>query len=142
MRGAARSWRFAVSVNPLRADSLIALFPLAHKFRGCIAIAASLDGLHWSAPTPLIRCAVHGERAVHHPAQGLVVEEGGGSVALYVHENVPGVTSDITPTAAQMVQFPYLKLPRPRLVRHSIPSTVLRQWTDEALKSLQQPSET
>jgi hypothetical protein len=125
----------AVSVNPVRHESLIALFPLAHKFRGCIAMAASLDGLHWSSPTPLRRCAVHGERAVHHPAQGLVME-GEHTVALYVHENVPGVTSDITPTAAQMTQFPYLRLPRPRLVRHRMPAAALRRWTDQALAEL------
>ena len=65
---------FAVSPNPAHPGSLLALFPLAHKFRGCIGLAASTDGLHWSAPTPLLRCAVHGERAVHHPAQGLVRE--------------------------------------------------------------------
>ncbi len=60
-----------------------------------------------------------------------------GSVAIYVHENVPGVTSDITPTSSQMREHPYLRLPRPRLVRHTIPLTALRQWTDEALKSLE-----
>ena len=126
---------FAVSRNPIDpSGSLIALFPLAHKFRGCIAIAVSRDGLRWSAPTPLLRCDVHGERAVHHPAQGLILE--GESVALYVHENVPGVTSDITPTAAQMAQFPYLKLPRPRLVRHTVPASALRTWTKRALGAM------
>ena len=118
----------------MRPDSLVALFPLAHKFRGCIGLAASRDGRHWSAPTPLYRCAVHGERAVHHPAQGWVRD--GESVALFVHENVPGVTSDVTPTAAQMKEFPYLKLPRPRLVRHTIPAAALRKWADEALATL------
>ena len=115
-------------------DTLLALLPLAHKFRGCIAIAASVDGVRWSAPTPLLRCAVHGERAVHHPAQGFVHVPHEGVVALYVHENVAGVTSDITPTAAQMQQFPYLKLPRPRLVRHTLPVAALRRWTEEALR--------
>ena len=178
---------FVVAPNPAHEGSLLALFPLAHKFRGCIGLAASVDGLHWSAPTPLLRCAVHGERAVHHPAQGLVSD--GDSVVMFVHENVPGVTSDHTPTAAQMVQFPYLKLPRcacqnargqrrrvvlprslpshrlvalsarrahaprdtmrpdtlpsslvtpfplrPRLVRHTIPRNVLRDWTLSALR--------
>ena len=71
---------------------------------------------------------------MHHPAQGILLEPGGTHVLLYVHENVPGVTSDITPTAAQMVQFPYLKLPRPRLVRHRIPVDALRRWTEAALR--------
>jgi hypothetical protein len=125
---------FAVSRNPVHSGSLVALFPLAHRFRGCIGIAVSTDGLRWSAPTPLLRCAVHGERATHHPAQGFVRE--GGAVSLYVHENVPGVTSDITPTAATMRDFPYLKLPRPRLVRHTMPSEVLLNWTHATLAGL------
>ena len=124
---------FAVSPNPVHAGSLLALYPLAHRFRGCIGLSASTDGLHWSAPTPLLRCAVHGERAVHHPAQGWV-REGESSVALFVHENVPGVTSDHTPTREQMATFPYLKLPRPRLVRHTIPSDALLRWTLSALR--------
>ena len=123
---------FVVMSNPAHAGSLLALFPLAHKFHGCIGLAASTDGMHWSAPTPLLRCAVHGERAVHHPAQGLVVE--GSSVAFYVHENVAGITSDHTPTAMQMVAFPYLKLPRPRLMRHTVPLEALRSWTLSALR--------
>ena len=122
---------FAVSVNPVHPDSLLALYPLAHKFRGCIAMSVSTDGLRWSSPSPLLTCSVHGERAVHHPAQGFVRE--GDVVSLYVHENVPGVTSDITPTAQQMKEFPYLKLPRPRLVRHSMPVDALKRWTEEAL---------
>ena len=125
---------FAVSVNPVHPASLLAMFPLAHKFRGCIGVSVSLDGLHWSQPTPLLRCAVHGERAVHHPAAGLVRD--GPLVSLYVHENVPGVTSDLTPTPAQMVAHPYLKLPRPRLVRHTLPADALRTWTLATLSTL------
>ena len=124
---------FAVTVNPVHPSSLIALFPLAHKFRGCVAVAASTDGLRWSAPTPLLRCAVHGERTIHHPVQGFV-QEGNDSVALYVHENVPGTTSDTAPSPAQLQDFPYLKLPRPRLVRHSLPAAALRAWTEAALR--------
>lgn len=125
---------FAVSANPAHDGSLVALFPLAHKFRGCVAIAASTDGVHWSAPTPLRLCDVHGERTTHHPVQGVVRE--GDLISLYIHENVPGVTSDITPTPAMMRDHPYLRLPKPRLVRHTIPIEALRRWTLDALEQL------
>lgn len=62
------------------------------------------------------------------------IELCGRSVAIYVHENVPGVTSDLTPTAQMMAAYPYLKLPKPRLVRHTIPTEVLRSWTLSALR--------
>ena len=62
--------------------------------------------------------------------------EGDDRVVLYVHENVPGVTSDLTPSSAQMQQFPYLRLPRPRLVRHTLPVAALRRWTEAALATL------
>ena len=92
----------------------------------------STDGVHWSAPTPLLRCAVHGERAVHHPAQGFVVE--GDEVALFVHENIPGITTD--DPNIKVGAHPYLRLPRTRLVRHSIPLAELRRWTERALATI------
>lgn len=125
---------FAVSVNPVHNESLLALYPLVHKFHGCIAISASSDGLHWTAPTPLRPCDVHGERTVHHPAEGFVRE--GKSVSMYIHENVPGTTSDVAPNKMKMDFHPYLRLPPPRLVRHTIPALALRRWTLEALASI------
>jgi hypothetical protein len=108
--------------------SLLALYPLVHKFRGCIAVSASTDGLRWSAPTPLLSaCAVHGERTVDHPAQGFVRE--GESVSMYVHENVPGTTSELFFNDVLMRFHPYLKLPPPRLVRYTMPAQALRKWT-------------
>lgn len=81
----------------------------------------------------VVACVRAPAAQVHHPAQGVFLEPGGSTVVLYVHENVPGVTSDVTPTASQMAQFPYLRLPRPRLVRHTIPADALRRWTAAAL---------
>lgn len=126
---------FVVSANPALPGSLLALFPLAHQFRGCIGLAASADGLRWSAPTPLLRCAVHGERAVHHPAAGLVVD--GDEVAIFVHENVPGTTTDGLPTTAELKAYPYLKTGRTRLMRHTIPAKDLRRWTMAALRTIE-----
>ena len=78
---------------------------------------------------------MHGERTVHHPAQGFVIE--GESVAFYVHENVPGTTSDTAVVGTtKLAFFPYLKLPPARLVRYSIPAKALRQWTLEALTTV------
>ena len=67
-------------------------------------MAASRDGLHWSPPTPLQRCAVHGERTVHHPASGFLLD--GDEVAIFIHENVPGVTADVTPSTAELRASP------------------------------------
>ncbi len=123
---------FVVAPNPVVPGTLLALFPIAHKFRGCIAISASADALSWSEPTPLLSCAVHGERAVHHPAQGFVRE--GRHVAIFVHENVPGVTTD--DPNIKLAAHPYLQLPRPRLVRHTVPADELRSWSQMALRSI------
>lgn len=125
---------FAVSANPVHNDSLLALYPLVHKFRGCVAISASADGLRWSAPTPLLSCAVHGERTVHHPAQGFVHEK--ESVSFYVHENVPGTTSDVAVLGKKLDFHPYLRLPPSRLVRYTMPAQELLQWTRVALASI------
>ena len=125
---------FAVTRNPVHPRSLLALFPLAHKFRGCIGLSVSLDGVKWAAATPLLHCAVHGERTVHHPVQGVLRD--GPDVVVFIHENVPGVTSDLTPTAAQMAAYPYLKLPRPRLMRHALPADEFLRWTLRALRTL------
>lgn len=123
---------FVASPNPAVPHTLLGLFPLAHRFRGCIGVAASADGVHWSEPAPLLRCAVHGERAVHHPAQGLTLQ--GGEVSLWVHENVPGVTTD--DPNVKVAQHTYLTLPRTRLVRHSVPVGQLRAWALKALEGL------
>ena len=58
----------------------------------CLALSLSLDGLTWSAPRPLVRCAAAGERAVHHPAAGLVRR--GRHVLFYVHEDVSAIRLD------------------------------------------------
>ena len=69
---------------------------------------------------------------MHHPAQGFGRE--GRHVAIFVHENVPGVTTD--DPNIKLAAHPYLQLPRPRLVRHTVPADELRSWSQMALRSI------
>ena len=125
---------FSVHENPAVPGSLVALFPLAHKFRGCMAMAASDDGVSWSAVTPLLRCDVHGERTVHHPVSGILRR--GDAAHIYIHHNVPGVTADVSPSPKAQAEHPYLKLQRTRLVRYTIPLAALREWTIKSKRNL------
>ena len=111
------------------------MFPLVHRLRGCIAIAASLDGIHWSVATPLLRCEAYGERSAHQPAQGVVRSLDGNSVFVYIHENVPGVTMSVF-MPKLVKKIPYLRQPPSQLARYTIPSDVLREWTQARLKEL------
>ena len=63
---------FSVQTHPIDPDILLALFPMVHAFCGCIAIAFSTDGVRWTAPFPLLRADVIGDRTVDHPVAGLV----------------------------------------------------------------------
>ena len=124
---------FSVLANPAHRGSLLALFPLVHRLRGCLGIAASLDGVRWSRITPLRSCLVSGERAVDHPVAGLVRR--GEVVWLYVHEKVPGITAD------RLSPWPLFKqleavAPRAGLVRYSLPVDTLREWTERSLRDL------
>lgn len=64
-------------VNPAHNRSLLAVFPLAHRARGCLGVAASLDGVRWSRVTPLLACALYGERTLDQPAVPAMVRRGG-----------------------------------------------------------------
>ena len=81
---------FLVQANPAVAGTLLATFPLYHTRTGCVAIACSHDGVHWSPPLPLIRCPVIdrlGGRTLCHPTN--LVPRGGKESLLYVHVSVP-----------------------------------------------------
>ncbi|KAL1525993.1 hypothetical protein AB1Y20_020818 [Prymnesium parvum] len=125
---------FSVQPNPAANGSLLALFPIVHKFRGCVGMAVSEDGVRWSAITPLLRCAVHGERTVHHPVAGVLRR--GDAAHVYIHHNVPGVTADVSPSSRAKAEFPYLDLPPTKLVRYTIPLKALHSWTMESMMSL------
>ena len=115
-----------VEPNPLDNTTLIALLPLIHRYRGCVGISLSRDGVHWTKPDPLLRCSVHGERTTHHPAAGVVRR--GRRVYIYVQEHVPGVWMD------EQTPWPTVKLlrnrnPHSRVVRYGLPTRVWEEWT-------------
>ena len=123
---------FAAQVNPVHPSSMVAIFPMVHRFRGCIAASVSLDGQHWTAPTPLIPCDVDGERTIDHPVAGLLRR--GERVIFYVHENVPGISDDRAFTQPQSLPS-YLRR-QSRLVRYSLPVADFRRWAIRSLREL------
>ena len=125
---------WAAAVNPAAPTTLLAVFPIVDRLRGCLALSASRDGVRWSPPAPLLRCQVYGERTAHHPAAGVVAR--GDDVWLYVHENVPGVVADKV-NARILSRFKYLRQPPPRLVRYAIGREALRRWTEGALAQIE-----
>ena len=137
---------FLVQSNPIHRGSLLAMFPLVHRFRACVGIALSLDGISWSRVTPLIDCAVQGERAVDHPVAGGAVYSkhdgvasnatGGGNVSFYIQHRVPGISHDrLTPLELWhwrkgMEHESYLS-------RYSLPCEKFAQWTLRQIRSLE-----
>ena len=125
----------AVQLNPLSPSSLVGLVPVVHRRVGCIGLAASLDGVRWSAITPLLRCSTDygdpthpGHRTTHQPAAGMLHRH--RHVLLFVHEFVDGI-----------VQHPQGQHQRPaRLRRWAVPEQTFSAWTQDALKSLTEPS--
>ena len=132
--GAGDIYYFGAQVNPSHNGSLLATFPLVHRLRGCVGLAASLDGVRWSRVTPLLSCSIFGERTMDQPALPAMVRRG-AEVWLYVHEEVPGITFD---RAVPLLLQPFLlRAERPsRVVRYSFPCRLLASWTEDALGSL------
>ena len=126
---------FGAQVNPSHNGSLLAVFPITHRLRGCIGLAASLDGVHWSRVTPLLSCDLYGERTLDQPALPAMVRRG-EEVWLYVQEEVPGITIDrSTPL---LLHTSLVKAERnSRVARYAFPCRHLARWTLGALKTLQ-----
>ena len=126
---------FGAQVNPSHNGSLVAVFPVTHRLRGCIGLAASLDGVHWSRVTPLLSCDLYGERTLDQPALPAMVRRG-EEVWLYVHEEVPGITIDrSTPL---LLHTSLVRAERnSRVARYAFPCRHLARWTLGALKTLQ-----
>lgn len=125
---------FAVQVNPVHAGSLVAVFPLVHRMRGCISIAVSVDGVRWSRITPLLSCSIYGERTMDQPALPSMVRRG-GEVWLYVHEEVPGITVDRSTSRASYSHMAKSEKAS-GVVRYAFPCMKLANWTGHALSSL------
>ena len=128
---------FGAQVNPSHDGSLIAVFPIVHKLRGCISIAASYDGIHWSTITPLLSCGIYGERTLDQPAAPSMVRRG-REVWLYVHEEVPGITLD---RSVPLLLNPLLeKVERPsKVVRYAFACELLARWTETTLRGVKGP---
>lgn len=130
---------FSVQTNPVHPGSLLAVFPLSQAGCGCIAMAASRDGVHWSQPTPLRPSPIDvldmGHRTRDHPVAGMVrAVPDGATVWFYVHENVP---KNIERTSIEL-QFneTALREAPSRIVRHEIPADALHGWTQRQLVRL------
>ena len=137
---------FAVQTNPIHRGSLLALFPLVHRLRACIAISLSVDGVTWSSPTPLRRCPLVGQRASDHPIAGGVVysprvdtstqaaNASGSVVHFYLQHRVPGISQDkLTPVELWHWRR---KTERPSaFLRHTISCSVFARWTLRQLGS-------
>ena len=125
---------FGVQVNPVHNGSLIATFPLVHRLRGCIGLAASLDGVRWSRVTPLLSCAIYGERTLDQPAVPALLRRG-AEIWIYIHEEVPGITFD---RAVPLLLQPQLLAAEKssRVVRYAFPCRLLAKWTDTALTTV------
>ena len=54
-------YTFAAQRSPVDPASLLAVFPVAHLLGGCICLAVSRDGVHWSRPKPVLGCVVNGQ---------------------------------------------------------------------------------
>ena len=111
-------------------DALLAVFPMVHAGRGCIALSCSVDGLHWSQPSALFACGtdvppVHTDS---HPAVGIVRR--GELVDLYVHDHVAGI--------ARMESSNF----RPSLRRYSLGAQNLADWMRQSLACMAMSADT
>lgn len=124
---------FAAQANPVH-DSMLAVFPLVHNGRGCICLSFSRDGVHWSAPQPLVRCTSVRERTTSHPAPGLLRK--GAYIWLYMHENVPDVHVDATTPYWHKLAAERMHRHPPRVLRYSFFERDLLRWTINGICAL------
>ena len=122
-------------VNPVDDQSLIAVFPIVHRFRGCIGLSLSLDGLNWSPVTPLRQCDTIGDRTIDQPVAGIIRPSGGNVLWLYVHESVPKIGIDTTASSA-LTKYLKEREPRAEVFRYAIPIPLFRRWASRAREFL------
>lgn len=125
---------FGVQINPAHADSLVAVFPMVHRLRGCIGLTASTDGVRWTRIAPLLPCNIFGERTMEHPALPAMVLRG-PEVWMYVQEEVPGITIDQRTPRFVYAQMKHAEKPS-SLKRYVFPCARLASWTREVLREL------
>jgi hypothetical protein len=115
---------FLVQQNPVTPGTLLATFPLYHERAGCVAIAASQDGINWGPPTPLLTCPIVDQltwRTLCHPTNAVALNS--DEVIFYSHVSPP-LSDKGADTSKQ---------PPARLFVHRIRSEALRQWTQRSL---------
>lgn len=128
---------FAVQQNPTRPGVLLALFPLVHHSRACVAMASSLDGVHWTRPTPLRRCNAIGDRGVDQPVSGGAVLDVTGFVQLYIHRDVPSISADALMSVQAMTMVrAAVERPKARITRYSVPHDAWLAWTEREVARL------
>ena len=114
---------FAVNANPVVPASLLALYTLVNEEGSFVALSASLDGVRFTAPSPIIETeSFYGSRALDQPVDGLWFHD--GVVYFYMHTNVQGIAG----TARN--GFPS------HLARYAMRADALRSWTRAALQEL------
>ena len=109
---------------------LLAVFPVVHKRRACLAVTASRDGLRWCAPAPLLpECGadLEGQRAFDHPAASFVSR--GSELILYVQRDVPGIGH---PDQGER--------PSSRVELYAIPRRSLVEWATRSLRVAEKAS--
>jgi hypothetical protein len=131
---------FAVQVNPIDNQSLMALFPVSEPPWACVAAAFSLDGVRFSSPVNILNSRVafrqhtshsshdrlaagFSARAEDHPVANIVPDPlaRGMSYLLYIHHAVHGIS---------------YRRGGSHVTAYALPTAVLRRWTTEALHEL------
>lgn len=130
---------FGVQVNPAHNGSLLAVFPIAHRARGCIALSLSLDGGRWSRAVPLLSCSIFGERTLDQPASPAMIRRG-AEIWLYVQEEVPSVTIEQRTPRLVYAQMDKAQVPS-TVMRYAFPCTFLANWTADTLRDRHRRSE-
>ena len=105
-------------------STLLALLPIVHRNRACLAMSTSRNGMRWSRPVPLARCGVDvdGTRSLDHPVAGLLLR--GADLVFYAQRHVPG----IIPRTRLM----HFRARASTLVRYAIPWAVVDRWVSTA----------
>ena len=118
----------------MHSGSLLAVAPVVHRLRGCLALTLSVDGRNWSSLQPLLPCHAYGERASHQPVAGGVTLDG-GTVSFWVHRSVPSISfGALTPEPLKV--YRHRSQPPANVAIYKMPAERLRKWTRRALASL------
>ena len=131
---AVEPYTFAAQKNPVHSGSLLAVAPVVHRLRGCLALTLSVDGRNFSSFQPLLPCHAYGERASHQPVAGGVTLDG-DTVSFWVHRSVPSISFGAL-TPEPLKNYRHRSQPPANVAIYKMPAERLRKWTRRALASL------